>query len=190
MSDKIDQVLRENKHIWKTSSSYWNYVRGGLRRGLWMRNPVKMEYKNKRRVRMINPNEKMLKRFPEIWACPCDICGGVFPQAEVEVDHKVGNHSLTCEEDLMNFFKSIAFVVESELQLVCKPCHKIKSYAQKMGISFAEAEVIKEIIELQKTGKDVGKLLQLGVTKDNIPTTKDKRRKLLEELMLGSLKSK
>ena len=55
----------------------------------------------------------------------------------------------------------------------------------------AEKEVREqEIIELQKTGKDVGKLLQLGVTKDNIPTTKDKRRKLLEELMLGSLKSK
>lgn len=187
MSDKIDELLSENNHIWKTKSAYWSFIRGGLRRGLWMRNPVKVEFKNKFRVRMKNPNPKTATRFPEIWACPCHICGGVFAQNEVEVDHKIGHHSLTCEEDLMNFFHSIAFVTEKELQLVCKPCHKIKSYAERMEISFDEARVIKEIIDLQKEGKDTGKLLQLGVTKSNIPTTKDKRRQLLTKLMLEGL---
>lgn len=183
MSDKIDQLLKENSHIWKTKSAYWSFIRGGLRRGLWMRNPVKVEFKTKNRVRMINPNEKTATRFPEIWACPCHLCGGVFPQNEVEVDHKVGHHSLTCEEDLINFFESIAFVTESELQLVCKPCHKIKSYAERMNISFNESRIIKEVIELQSNGKDVDKLLQLGITNDNIPSTKDKRRKLLIDML-------
>ena len=62
-----------------------------------------------------------------------------------------------------------------------------KAWAKEMGISFDEARVIKEIIDLQKEGKDTGKLLQLGVTKSNIPTTKDKRRQLLTKLMLESL---
>jgi len=186
LSDKVDQILKENGHIWKTPASYWSYVRGGLRRGLWMRNPVKIDYKNKRRVRIPNPNEKTATRFPEIWACPCDVCGGIFNQVEVEVDHKIGHHSLKSEDDLMNFFKSIAFVTEGELQLICKECHKIKSYADRMGISLEEARVIKEIIELQKSGKDTEKLLQLGVTNDNIPSTKDKRRELLTKLMLNS----
>ena len=186
MSDKIDQLLKENKHIWKTKSAYWSFIRGGLRRGLWMRNPVKVEFKNKNRVRIVNPNEKTASRFPEIWACPCHLCGGVFAQNEVEVDHKVGHHSLTCEEDLINFFESIAFVTESELQLVCKPCHKIKSYAERMGISFHEAKIVKDVIELQQLGEDKNKLLQLGFTIDNIPTTKDKRRELLIKTLMES----
>ena len=185
MSDKIDELLSENKHIWKTKSAYWSYIRGGLRRGLWMRNPVKIQLKNRLRARIPNPDEsKREGRWAEVWGNKCDICEQWYLQNDVEVDHKIGNHSLTCEEDLMNFFASIAFVTEDELQLVCKPCHKIKSYAERMGISFNEARVIKEIIELQKEGKDTGKLLQLGVTNDNIPTTKEKRRQLLTKLML------
>ena len=33
-----------NKKHWKTEAAFLSYVRGGLRRGLWMNSPVKREF--------------------------------------------------------------------------------------------------------------------------------------------------
>lgn len=186
--DKIKEIVNQNKDVWKTESAYWTYIRGGLRRGLWMRNPVKIKFKNDRRERIPNPDEsKRDGRWAEVWGNQCDLCLDWFSQNEVEVDHKIGHHSLRNENDLISFFESIAFVTADELQLVCKTCHKTKSYAERMGISFDEAKLTKQVIDLVNTGKDKDYLLHLGVTNDNIPSTKDKRRLLLLELLRKQL---
>lgn len=186
--DKVKEILAENKDVWKTEASYWSFVRGGLRRGLWMRNPVKLKLKARLRAKIPNPDEKKREgRFAEIWGNQCDLCCNWYPQAEVEVDHIHGHHSLRSEDDLMDFFRSIAFVRECELQLICKTCHKIKSYAERMNITFDEAKLTKQVIELVNLGKDKDYLLQLGVTNDNIPSTKDKRRQLLLTMLIDQL---
>lgn len=187
IKEKIEKILRENSDIWKSESAYFNYLRGCIRLA-WMRNPVKLKFLAKHKKQVPNPNYGKPRNTKQtVLGATCEICLSDYPLKEVEVDHKEGgNYSLRSIEDIQGFFESICIVSEDDLRIVCKGCHGCLSYAAKMGISFTEAKVIKEIIELQKTGKDVGKLLQLGVTKDNIPTTKDKRRKLLEELMLRS----
>lgn len=153
-----------------------------------MRNPVKIKFKNDRRVKIPNPDEsKRNGRFSEIWGNQCNLCGIYHPQNFVEVDHLEGHTSLKSKDDLLTFFESIVFVTADDLQLVCKDCHKIKSYAERMGITFQQAKVEKYIIYLSKENKDVEKLLQLGVTNNNIPSTKDKRKSLLRSLLLKEL---
>lgn len=185
--DKVKEIVNQNKDVWKTESAYWSYIRGGLRRGLWMRNPVKIKFKNDRREQILNPDEaKIGTRWEYIWGNKCDLCLNWFAQNDVEVDHKVGHHSLRNRDDLLSYFEAIALVTADDLQLVCKDCHKIKSYAERMGISFDEAKLTKQVIDIVNNGKDKDYLLQLGVTNDNIPSTKDKRRLLLLELLRGS----
>ena len=36
------------------------------------------------------------------------------------------------------------------MQLVCVECHKVKSHADRLGVSFAEAKVKKQIIAFSK----------------------------------------
>lgn len=170
--------------IWKTEAAYMSWLRGGIRRSLWNKSPVKMEFIRHNRIKIPNPNPRA--RVKEVWGGVCALTGEVHVLSDLEVDHKIGNHSLRNLDDLLPFIKAIVMVSFDDLQFVSKKAHKIKSYAERMGISFDEARVIKEIIELQKSGKDTEKLLQLGVTNDNIPSTKDKRRELLTKLMLNS----
>ena len=60
------------------------------------------------------------------------------------------------------------------MQLVSKEAHKIKSYAEKMGISFEEASYIKEAISLVKDKKDVAWIKEKGYT----PATSSAKRRL------------
>src|SRR5207245_399688 len=46
--------------------------------------------------------------------------------------------------------------------LACKPCHKIKSHAEKTGSSFEEARIAKKIIESCKLKIDVQLALLSG----------------------------
>lgn len=188
IEEKVKLILRENPDIWKSESSYFSYLRGCIRLA-WMRNPVKLKFLAKAKKQIPNPNFGKPRNTKEtVFGATCEICSGDYPMKEVEVDHiSGGNYSLRSVADIQGFFESVCIVSESDLRIVCKKCHGCLTYAAKMGISFDEARVIKEIIDLQKEGKDTGKLLQLGITKSNIPTTKDKRRQLLTKLMLESL---
>lgn len=128
-----------------------SFIRGGVRRGLWMRHPVKLEFLNKNRVKA--PIGRKTKKYPDgqpVWACQCSQCKGMFQQKDVEVDHITGNHSLKTIDDLDNFLRQIVYINDDELQIICKGCHKIKSYAERMGIPFEEAKAIKDAIAIEK----------------------------------------
>ena len=74
-----------------------------------------------------------------------------------------------------------------DLQLVSKEAHKIKSYADKQGISFEEAKVEKEVIEIikQKKEKEYLQERQLPVS-----STKSARRATIVAHKLSLLKEK
>lgn len=126
------------------------WLRGGIRRSLWNRHPVKLEFIKNHRIRIPNPNPR--GRVSEVWGAVCALTGDVVPLNNAEVDHIVGNHSLQTFSDIASFIHNIAFVAESDLQFVSKEAHKIKSYAEKQGISFEEAKAIKQAIEIEKKG--------------------------------------
>lgn len=53
-----DAPWTQHPSIWKTKSSFFSWLRGGIRRSLWNKSPIKLEYIKKHRKRIPNPNPK------------------------------------------------------------------------------------------------------------------------------------
>ena len=187
-NDKLEKMLSEMSHVWKTESAYMSWLRGGIRRYLWSKNPVKLEFIKQNRIKIPNPNPK--GKVKEVWGGVCALTGNIFPIGDMEVDHISGNHSLKTIDDLVPFVKGIVMVTLEDLQLVSKEAHKIKSYAEKQGISFEEAKAEKTAIELIKKGVDKQFLIDHNVKAENIGSTQLKRRKQIVELLLEQNKLK
>lgn len=135
----------EYPHLWKTESSFWTYVRGSLRRALWDKSPIKLDFKNK----AVSPPPKGYSGRAKSGEY-CALSGEWEGKSKLEVDHKVGNVSLKGWDDLMDFI--LHLIPEPDtLQLVKKEAHKIKSYAENQGISYEEAKAIKGAISIEKS---------------------------------------
>ena len=140
-------------HIWKTKSAFMAWIRGGIRRSLWSRSPIKLEFIKKNRILIENPS-KARKNKTHVFGAVCVFCGKQHPLKNIEVDHKSGNNSLREVDDIGPFIMSIVMVTEDDLQLVCKDCHKIKTHAEKNSISFYGAMRAKKIIAYMKLSTD------------------------------------
>lgn len=151
----------EYPNIWKTEAAFMSWLRGGIRRSLWNRHPVKLEFIRKNRKQIPNPNPRGNK--PTVWGGVCALTGAVCALKDLEVDHRTGNHSLRSLDDLQGFIEGIVLVRESDLQFVSKEAHKIKSYAEKQGITFEQAQAEKLAISLIKQKKDVTWLKERGI---------------------------
>ncbi len=169
----------EYAHIWKTKASFMSFLRGGIRRALWNRSPIKLEFIHKNRIRVPNPNPR--GRVDEVWGAICGVCGGEFPLKDVEVDHRVGNNSLKDLDDLQPFIEAIVCVTEQDLGFVCKPCHKCKTHAEKMGISFDEAFAQKEAIKIIKEKKDLTWLEERGIVA--MRSQKARREQIVKQII-------
>lgn len=180
MSD-VYQPWVEYNHIWRTESAFLSFIRGGIRRHLWSKNPIKLEFMKENKVAIPNTNPKSMKRFPTVAGGCCEACGGLFKQTELEVDHRTGEHSLKALSDLQAFVEGIVLVRKSDLALLCKSCHRVKTYAERYGLTIAEAGPIKQAIEFEKKG--VKKVVDFIKSKAYNPaSTKDKRRDQLIEI--------
>ena len=133
--------------VWKTEAAYFQWLRGQMRKA-WSRHPIKNAYKLGRRTRAA-VGKKMDKATQQpciVWALPCDQCGHVFPQSEVEVDHIIRAGSFKCWADCERWLMALMQICFDDLQLLCKPCHKIKSYAETHNMSFQHAAAEKAAI--------------------------------------------
>ena len=167
--------------IWKTESSFMSWLRGGIRR-IWAKHPVKLDFIKQNRVKIPNPNPN--GRVKTVWGGKCALTGEYFVLNELECDHKVGNSSLKSVEDIQSFVEGVLLVTADDLQLVSKEAHKIKSYAEKQGISFEEAKVEKEVIELIKQKKEKEYLQENHLP---VSSTKSARRATIVEHKLSLL---
>lgn len=170
----------EYPHIWDTQAKFMSWVRGGVRLGLWKKHPVKLEFLKSSTVLIENTNPRSMKRFPMVKAVKCALCGETVKAADAEVDHIHGNHSLKSMEDLRTFIESMIMVKVSDLQMACKPCHKIKSYSEREGISFEHARAIKKAIEICKAKQDKQFLIDRGIKP---ASSTSGRRKQVEEVL-------
>ena len=166
-------------HIWATESAYMSWLRGGIRRYLWSKNPVKLEFIKQNRIKIPNPNPKA--KVKEVWGGVCALTGETHVIADMEIDHISGNHSLKTLDDLVPFIKGIVMITLDDLQLVSKEAHKIKSYAEKQGISFDEAKAEKTAIELIKKGVDKQFLIDHNI---EVGSTQASRRRQIVEILL------
>jgi 5-methylcytosine-specific restriction endonuclease McrA len=144
------QPWTEYPNIWKTEAMYLSWIRGGIRRYLWSKNPVKLEFVKSARKMITNPNVKLRKGRPEVWGGICEICGREHPLKNMEVDHKSGEHSLKKVSDIQKFVEGIVFIRKEDLAFLCKPCHKIKTNAERKGLSHEDSAIDKEAIALMK----------------------------------------
>ena len=186
MTDEtLRKMLSEMPHVWKTESAFMSWLRGGIRR-MWSKHPVRIEFMKQNRIRIPNPNKN--GKAKEVWGGVCALTGELTPQTSLEVDHKKGNHSLRSIDDIQSFVEGILLVTFDDLQLVSKDAHKIKSYAEKYNMTFEQAKVHKEVIEICKDKqKTLDKLATYGVKSP--PTTVKARRELITKLMLKELES-
>lgn len=90
------------------------------------------------------------------WEYSCALCEGWFKMKEVCVDHfPVAAGSILSVEDIGAFANNLYCEVDN-LRCLCKVCHDVHTLAEKLGISFEEAQVEKEVIEIcKKPVKDV-----------------------------------
>lgn len=168
----------EHPSIWKTKSSFMSFLRGGIRRALWNRSPIKLEFIKEKRIKIPNPNPR--GKVAEVWGAQCALCGKYFPLNMMEVDHKTGNHSLNDLDDIQSFIENIVCISKEDLQFVDKTCHRIKSHADKHNMSFEDSRIEKEVIEIVKSKKDLTWLRDRGI----VPAKNQKlrRQQILEEM--------
>jgi hypothetical protein len=172
------ELWEQYPQIWRSKSAFFSWIRGGLRRALWMKHPVKLLFMNKHRQRVDNPNPK--GKAPTVWGGVCSMCHGTFTQSQLEVDHIEGAGSLKSLDDLQGWVERLVFVAEDDLRFVCKDCNKALSDAQKNGTTYEEAIINKQAIALQKAKKDVAYLREAGV---NPASNAKKRKQQLLELL-------
>lgn len=164
----------EAPHIWPTKASFFNFLRGNLRRAVWEKWPLKFEFKN---GLCGQPPEDYTGRARS--GALCALSGEWTGKSAAEIDHIFGNVSLQEWEDVLPFIQHLC-ASKDNMQYVSKEAHKIKSYADKHGISFQEASCVKEAIRLCKEKKDVDWIKKAGYTP---ASTQAKRREQIISIL-------
>lgn len=154
-------------HVWKTKAAFFSWLRGGLRRAVWEKYPVKLEFKNE----VCSPPPEGLETRAKSGAY-CALTGEWVGKSKGEIDHIKGNASLNDWNDVLPFIQHLC-ATKDNLQFVDKEAHKIKSYAERQGISFEEAIIRKKVIAMGKkpSAEMKAELQSLGIelgTKDKM----------------------
>lgn len=167
-------------------------------RSAWGDSIFKQKFLNERSILVENTNPRSKGRYPQVRRYTCAICGGMFGSSDIELDHLVDENSLKSFDDINNFMVNIVLTSPNKLQILCKDkkkrvkgknvisslgCHGIKTYSSRYDVSFEQARIKKQFIQIKKEKKVVDKLLSLGV--ESIPKLKKDQESLLRQLLLG-----
>jgi hypothetical protein len=135
-----------NPEIWKSKTAFFTYLRGGLRL-LWSKYPAKLSWK---KAQMSPPPEGYKGRGKSFGKC--HYCAEMFVASHLEVDHVKQAGECSSWETAYIFLHNL-LDCNGNWVLACKPCHKVKSYAERMGTTFKEAQREKRVIEFLKRPK-------------------------------------
>ena len=136
--------------VWKTKAAFFNWMRGQMRRA-WVRHPVKVSYMNLHRFKA--PLGKKTFKAPKgqmIWATTCETCHKVHKVGNTEVDHVHRAGSFQGWDDFEKWMHSLMHINHDSIEIICKPCHRIKSYAEQHDLSFEDAKLAKKVIAFMK----------------------------------------
>lgn len=150
---------------WKTEEQFLNWVKGAIRKG-WSRHPVRILKLKAVRVRA--PLGRKTQKNPTglVWCVKCEICGEIIRQSKAEVDHKHKMKEEKWYHNIEAFVIRMYWVGFNDLQVLCKPCHYIKSLSDLKNCSFEEArDIHKPIIAFRnkKAKEQVDTLKQIGI---------------------------
>ncbi len=164
----------EGRAIWKTEAGYWGFVRGMLRMG-WSNYPLRKEWKQ-RQLRPVTPEERAAKLFHPSTknVGQCSFCKEWMAGSKLECDHLVESQGCTSKETAESFLWHCVGLIGDDFRLACKPCHKIQSHSQRLGSSFEEAKIAKEVIAICNTTGSKDFLISNGI----VPDKNEKLRKI------------
>ena len=147
-------------------------------RQVWMRSPSKLAYLLKHAEPDMDPNTRTL------WVYECEMCGGKFKKADIELDHIHGEHKLTDPSDFNEYFDKILNAPWSEMQKLCIPCHAIKTHAERYGLTIEEATKEKEVLRKldQTVAEQKKELIKAGYKTTEVSNDK-KRRQCYKDLL-------
>lgn len=164
--------------VWRNQTAFFTYLRGHLRL-LWSRYPAKIEWKKKQ---MSPPPKGYTGRAKTLGKC--HYCQEMFAASHLEVDHVQQAGSCNDWETAQQFLYNLLDCNDNWV-LACKPCHKIKSHAEKSGATFGEAKLDKQVIEITKNTKSALDFLrQHGYTGSLVSNT-TKRKQLVAAILKG-----
>lgn len=142
--DKLKEFMKKlNEDGSPQEKHVVSVVRSAIR-SAWMKSDVKLAYLYSKTI----PDMDETTRTK--WLVKCEICGKLFKLTDVQIDHKLGNHSFTKVSDFENYFNNILMVGFDDLQLLCEDDHLSKTLSEKLGITFQEAVLEREVIKLCK----------------------------------------
>lgn len=166
-------------------------------RSAWGDSVFKQKFLNEKSVLVENTNPRSKGRYPQVRRYTCAICGEMFGSSDIELDHLVDENSLKSFDDINSFMVNIVLTSPDKLQILCKDkkkrvkgksvisslgCHGIKTYSSRYDVSFEQARIEKQFIQIKKEKKVVDKLLSLGV--ESMPKLKKDQESLLRQLLL------
>ena len=155
MAKKYDKQPHLQTELWETESEWWAWLRGKSRQ-IWSDYPIRNDFKKAQLIPNFEGSNVLSSRVKSVGQC--QICNGWFANSNLQVDHvnqagSIGNSW----EGYFNWFYNL-LAEKDNMQLVCVPCHKVKTYAERMNITLDEAKVKKKVIEfskLQDNDKDI-----------------------------------
>ena len=126
-----------------TESQYLAWIRSALRSKSLRWPPRGEALKLSRRA--YKGSNKLQK-----WEHQCALCSKWWKAKEVVVDHfPVAAGSILSVADIGPFANNLYCEVDN-LRVLCKECHDVHTLADKMGISFEDAAIEKDIIAICK----------------------------------------
>ena len=162
---KLEQLKKKLDDSGKTPEKVIvSTIRGAIRRS-WMRFPTKLA------LLEMNCIPDMREETKTKWLYRCAHCDGLFKAADIEVDHKKGENPCNTLEDVAQYAQSLLGVSWDDLQILCKPCHLIKTYVERFGVTEFEASVmIKAAPVLKKNAAGVKAwLVEQGIQPESNP---------------------
>lgn len=106
-----------------TEARYWSAVRSGLRRAFRFWKPITDALL---RARVAAPGPRGRK-----WLFLCAECRKLHLRKNVEVDHRVPCGALTRPEHLAEFLARLTEERPENFQVLCLPCHQLKTQKEK-----------------------------------------------------------
>ncbi len=173
---KLKEFLKKLDSDGKASEKFMVSVVRSAIRNSWMKSPTKLAYL------YMNTIPDMDDSTRTKWLSRCEMCGELFKLTDLQVDHRIGNHSFTKLDDFESYFNNILMVGFDDLQILCKQDHEVKTLSEANGISIEQARVLKEVIRMEKAKSDVAFIKKAGYTPGS---NKDKRREQMIEILSG-----
>lgn len=166
--------------IWKTKAEFFKYIRGALRMQ-WKRYPLKIEFKNSRAIPNFEGSGVTNPRVKKV--VQCDECKNWFAQSATEVDHLKPCGTIRDWETASTFMHNM-FCDKDNMSIVCVPCHALRTYSERMGMSMEDAIIEKQCVAFGKlsASEQSAKFIEIGL-RPNEYSTKEKRRDAYREYL-------